>query len=531
LQLQDTFKGGPLKMATLLRSKWVMAIVLLFAAFGVLAALSLVPIPFVSRGGQSLDAPKFVPVAYAEPAPSNEDFAALQRVNRALTQVVQQARASVVSIETEATPKVTQKKDEGNKGDSERSFPFELPFPFQFRTPNPDPIPRQGVGSGVIVSPDGYILTNNHVVEDADRITVRFDDGTEQAAKLIGRDPRSDIAVVKVDKKGLAAMPLGDSDALQVGEFVIAIGTPFRLAQSVSMGIVSAKERAQIIGRSDPESAPYEDFIQTDAAINPGNSGGALVNIYGQLIGINTAINSRTGGNEGVGFAVPINMARRVMTDLIEKGKVVRSWLGVYITDVSSDVAQELKLGSVRGALVSQVQDNSPAKRAGLKPYDIILRANEIEVKNSNQLRNYISSSPVGREVDLLIYREGKEKHITVRLAELDDRQQVASAPKADNRETANGWMGITVEDLTSDKAEELGYKGESGVLVTKVDPGSPADRNGLNEGALILSISDHAISNLKDYKEAVKNASDSALVKWRWQQGYRLAVLKKDGS
>jgi len=514
-------------MHRLLHSKWVLAIVLLFAAFGVLAALSLIRTPLTARwqGTDRSQFPQFVPVAYAE-SPTGDDFAVLQRTNRAMTQIIGSARRSVVSIETTAEVRPSGSSGEGNEG---REFPFDLPFDFHFRMPNAPQVPREGVGSGVIVSADGYILTNNHVVEGASSIRVRTDDGDELAAKLVGRDPRTDIAVVKVDADGLTAMPLGDSESLQVGEFVIAIGTPFRLSQSVSLGIVSAKGRSQIIGRSDPESAPYEDFIQTDAAINPGNSGGALVNIYGQLVGVNTAINSRTGVNEGVGFAVPINIARKVMGDLIDKGKVVRAWLGVYSSDVSPEVAKEIGLEPGKGAMVSQVQDDSPASRAGLKPLDIIIVADGKKVEGSNQLRNYISTSEVGKKARLTLLRDGKEREVTVTLGELDE-QNVAAVPSS-RRESANGWMGVTVEELDPKRAEELGYEGESGVVVSAVEPGSPAARIGLQENTLILEIGGTAVTNLKQFREATKKAGNSAFIKWRRGKMYGLSVLKKADS
>lgn len=520
-------------MSKVFRSKWVWGVVLLFAAFGLLATLSLLPLPHFGKGEWNRsDLPKFVPVAYAEDVVTNEDFAALARANRALTLIIQQTRPSVVSIETVTKPRPVTRRNP-NDEEERRRFPFDLPFEFhgfEFSFPEGRIPEREGVGSGVIVSKEGYIITNNHVVEDADSITVRLDDGRTTKAKLIGRDPRTDIAVLKISEDNLKAMPLGDSDKLSVGEFVIAIGSPFRLAQSVSLGIVSAKGRANIIGSPDPDRAPYEDFIQTDAAINPGNSGGALINIYGQLIGINTAINSRTGVNEGVGFAVPINLARKVMSDLIEKGRVVRAWLGVYIKDVDPDVAKELGLSAPGGALISQVQEKSPAERAGLKPLDVILKVDDKKVANANQLRNYISSSEVGKKVRLLILRNEKQTEITVTLGELPESEPVI-ARRSSEGESANGWMGITVEELTPKRAEELGYKGESGVIITEVEPGSPAARAGLTENVLILEIGGMPIRSLADFREATKKNANTAFLKWRMGSNYGLSVLKKDNS
>lgn len=512
-----------------------MGVVLLFALFGFLAALSVVPIPFWSQDGWNRgDLPKFVPAAYADDAVTNDDFAALARANRAMTQIIAQTRPSVVSIETvtKARGIARSEPDDSEGGERDPRFPFNLPFDFHgFGAPEGRIPERAGVGSGVIVSKDGYVLTNNHVVEEADKITARLDDGRIVPAKLVGRDPKTDIAVVKIDESNLQAMPLGDSERLAVGEFVIAIGTPFRLAQSVSLGIVSAKSRANIIGAANPEEAPYEDFIQTDAAINPGNSGGALINIHGQLVGINTAINSRTGGNEGVGFAVPINIARKVMTDLIEKGKVVRAWMGVYIKDLEPDVAKELGMSAPGGALISQVQDKSPAERAGLKPLDVVVEVDGEKVANANQLRNYISSSNVGKKVRLSLLRNAKRTEETVTLGELPDNDAPILARGSSRGETANGWMGITVEELTPKRADELGYKGESGVVVAKVDPSSPAARAGLAENALILEIGGAPVRTLTDFREATKKNEKTAFVKWRMGSNYGLSVLKKENS
>jgi serine protease Do len=511
-----------------------MGVVLLFAVFGFLAALSVVPTPFFGPGGWHREKlPKFVPVAYADDLVTNEDFAALARANRALTQVIQQTRPSVVSIETVTKARVITRRnpDGSDSEDNKPQFPFNLPFDFHgFGVPEGRMPERAGVGSGVIVSKDGYIITNNHVVEEADTITARLDDGRVVSAKLVGRDPKTDVAVVKIDENNLNAMPLGDSDRLSVGEFVIAIGSPFRLAQSVSLGIVSAKSRANIIGSANPDEVPYEDFIQTDAAINPGNSGGALINIYGQLVGINTAINSRTGGNEGVGFAVPINIARKVMSDLIEKGKVVRAWLGVYIKDLEPDVAKELGMSAPGGALISQVQDNSPAERAGLKPLDVVIEVDGDRVSNANQLRNYISSNDVGKKVRLTILRSGKRTDVSVTLGELPEQERVIARGRS-RGETANGWMGITVEELTSKRAEELGYKGESGVVITKVESNSPAARAGLSEDVLILEIGGTPVRSLADFREATKKNENTAFIKWRMGSNYGLSVLKKENS
>jgi serine protease Do len=516
-------------MYSALRSKWLMAVVLLFAAFGVLAALSIVPTPFF--GGASWDSlrgpGKFVPVAYAGPA--GEDFGVLERANRALVYVVNQTRQGVVRIQTEAGTQTAQRRSNPEEQQQERrGFRFQFPFDWPDVPEGRGPIiipPRTGIGSGVIVSTDGYILTSNHVVEGAERMDVRLDNGRELRARLIGRDPQTDLAVAKVDAKDLPALALGDSDALEVGEFVIAIGTPFDKDQSVSLGIVSAKGRHGIMAG---EESPYEDFIQTDAAINPGNSGGPLVNIRGEVVGINTAINSRTGVNEGVGFAIPINLAKKVMTDLIEKGKVVRAWLGVWIGDVSPNLAEELRLGGVRGAMVNRVFPRSPADRAGIHPADIILEMDGDRVRNRDHFRNTISSARVGSKVRLTLLRDGAEKTVTVTLGELPEEERVVSAPRQ-TPDTANGWMGITVAELDSDRAKELGYVGMSGVLVTNVEPNSPAARERIEAGTLIMEIGGEPVKDLNGFRAAVKKAGPSVLVKYRSGEFVRLTVLKKE--
>ncbi|MBT3268258.1 Do family serine endopeptidase [Candidatus Poribacteria bacterium] len=476
-----------------------------------------------------------VSAAQAEPA-NGSDFAVLQSVNRALRDIVTEARESVVRVESTNEPDQPDARDEDDaepdgRGRGRRN-PFELPFELPFSHPDVTPQPRYGLGSGVIVREDGYILTNNHVVEDADVLTVTLANGREHDAKLIGRDPQTDLAVIKIDADGLTAMSLADSDALQIGEFVVAIGAPFGLSHSASFGMVSAKGRQRILPnrRDRRDDDPYEDFIQTDAAINPGNSGGPLLNIDGDLVGVNTAISSETGQNAGVGFAVSSKLASKVLTDIIERGKVVRAWLGVMIGPVEDDVAQRLGLEKPQGALVSSVVDGSPASKAGLEPFDIILLADGRQMDNHNELRNYISSSPVGKKVELTVLRDGQRKELTVSLGELDSEAVAQVAPDAGRRR--RDWTGMTVEDISSlddDQLDDLPYDLSDGVIVTSVRRNSPAARKGIEPGTLIIAVDDTEVHNVREYRKLVDEAEESVYVKWQNGANYGIGVLNRD--
>ena len=376
---------------------------------------------------------------------------------------------------------------------------------FFFGTPRrqrPQPREReyrqQGLGSGVIVSKDGYILTNNHVVRDADSIYVRTIDDETYPAKVVGTDAKTDIAVLKIKAKNLKPIKLGDSDKLRVGEIVLAIGSPLNpnLDHTVTQGIVSAK------GRSNVGLADYEDFIQTDAAINPGNSGGALVNLDGELIGINTAIATQSGGFQGIGFAVPINMAKNVMEQLIKRGKVVRGWLGVTIQDINQTMSKALGLKSREGALVGDVVKDSPADKAGLKPGDVIIAVDGKKIKNSTQLRNQIAGTEPGTKVKLTILRDKKEKTIKVKLGELPQEGK----PGMIGKETQE-LLGFTVQNMSRELAEKYNLdKSEKGVVITRIDRRSAAFRAGLREGDLIKSVNRQRVKSVKDFNKVVKD-------------------------
>ncbi|HEY5683333.1 MAG TPA: DegQ family serine endoprotease [Sulfuricaulis sp.] len=361
-------------------------------------------------------------------------------------------------------------------------------------------IPRErrenSLGSGVIVDPSGYIVTNNHVVAKADEIKVLLNDRREFTGKVVGTDPKSDIAVIKINAKDLPTVPWGDSDKLEVGEYVLAIGNPFGLNQTVTQGIVSA------VGRANVGIADYEDFIQTDAAINPGNSGGALVNVHGHLVGINTAIFSRSGGYMGIGFAVPSNMTRVVMDSLIKGGKVVRGWLGVSIQDVTPDLAKQFGLKEARGALVGEVIADSPAAAAGIQSGDVITSFNGKTVDNTSILRNTVAQTPVGRTVKVNLLREKKTVSVEVKITEQpkDIAQADGETVQGDGKNTA--LAGVEVRNLTPEIARQLRLPpGTSGVIIASVEQGSAAEMAGVQEGDIILEINRQPVRNIGDFK------------------------------
>jgi serine protease Do len=363
---------------------------------------------------------------------------------------------------------------------------------------------EQNLGSGVVVSPDGYIITNFHVVEKADVIKVKLFDQEQYTGKIVGADPKTDIAVIKIDAKNLPAIKWGDSDGLEVGEFVLAFGNPYSLGHTVTMGIVSA------LGRADVGIADYEDFIQTDAAINPGNSGGPLVNIKGELIGINTAIFSRTGGYQGIGFAVPSNMTKSVMTQLINEGKVTRGWLGVAIQNLTPELSKEFGLTKSSGALVTDIFEGSPAEKAEVKRGDIILGINETPIKNVESLRNIVAQSKVGSTINLKILRDKKSVNLKVAISEFPQdiaKAQLGSTTEESREEETNTLAGISVMDLTREIAKQLGLsRNEKGVVIVKVDPYSPAEDAGLKKGDVIQEVNKKRIKSLDDFNKIVHN-------------------------
>lgn len=427
---------------------------------------------------------------YAEESSiSKESMDLLLKTNKAIAEIAAMVKPSVVNISSTKTIRTQ-----------------GVPFPFfdepffkrffgdEFRFfDRPREFKQSGLGSGVIVDKDGYILTNNHVIKDADEIKVKLSDQREFKGKIVGTDPKTDLAVIKIDSNNLPAIKLGDSDELKVGETVLAIGNPFGLSHTVTMGIVSAK------GRANVGIADYEDFIQTDAAINPGNSGGALVNIKGELVGINTAIFSTSGGYQGIGFAIPSNMAKVVMESLIEKGKVVRGWLGVYIQPITSELAEQFKLKDTEGAIVSDVIEDSPGAKAGIERGDVIVEYNGNKVKDITMLRNMVANTVPNTEVSIKIIRNGESKTLRVKIVELPQEETLRLSKSFENK-----FKGVYVQNLTPDIKKNLDIpKRISGVLITDIEEDSPA-KGILMKNDVIIEINKKPVNNIKDFETIV---------------------------
>jgi len=369
----------------------------------------------------------------------------------------------------------------------------------QFRMPRQQR--EQGLGSGVIVSPNGYILTNNHVVDHATTVTVIMPDKHEYSARVVGTDPKTDIAVLKVDAGSLEPITIGDSDKVQVGDYVLAVGNPFGVGKTVSA-----------TGRANLGIEDYEDFIQTDASINPGNSGGALVNDRGELIGINTAILANgSAGNQGIGFAVPLSVARNVMDQIINNGKVTRAYLGVMAQEVTPTIAKAFHEPEVRGALIGDVTPNSPAQKAGLEKGDIILDINGKPVNNSAELRMHVSLMAPGTKVNVKVFRDGAEKTLPLTLAEMPTETAKNEQPE---NSSEDALQGITVENVTTQTARQLQLSATAtGVVVTNVDPASKAADSGLKRGDVIQEVNHKPVRNTSDFESAMRNAKDATLL------------------
>lgn len=382
------------------------------------------------------------------------------------------------------------------------------------QNPQQSPEIERGIGSGVIVTKDGYILTNNHVVDGAKEVKVTLQDGREFTAKVIGRDPKADIAVVKIDASNLPTVALADSDKVAVGDVVLAIGNPFGVGQTVTSGIVSAKDRGNM-GIED-----YEDFIQTDAAINPGNSGGALVDIDGRLIGVNTAILSRSGGSQGVGFAIPSDLARTVMESLIKTGHVTRGYLGVEIQNVTPELADQFQLKNDTGALIGEVVPNGPAAKAGLKDGDVVISFDGHEVSDSRRMQLQVAETKPGATVPVEIVRNGEKKTLDVTVKQIPGAEQLANADSSNDTDTGT-LNGVEVANLDSGAREQFHVPSSvKGAIVTQVDPGSAAAEAGLKSGDVIQEINRKPV---KDADEAVKlteNSTNKRTLVRVWENG-----------
>jgi serine protease Do len=381
-------------------------------------------------------------------------------------------------------------------------FKDQAPFHNNQQQP-PHEMKRTSLGSGVITSKDGYIITNNHVVENADTINVRLTSHDEYEAKIIGRDPKTDLALIKIEpKNGLPFVEFGNSEKLRVGDWVMAIGNPFGFEQTVTAGIVSGKGRS--LG-----SGPYENFIQTDASINPGNSGGPLFNMDGLMVGINTAIYSRSGGNIGIGFAIPVNMAKNVIAQLKAHGTVVRGWLGVMIQTVTPELATQFKLERPIGALIGEVSSDSPAQKAGMQPGDVIIEFNGKEITQMNMLPHIVAQTPVGSKAKVVIFRKGKKKNLTVIIAKLDEEQVAMESPTSG----LSKKVGLTVQNLTPELAQSLGIEAKHGVLIANVKPGSPAAEARMRRGDLILEVNQEPVKNITEYNSVLKKARKQSII------------------
>ena len=413
--------------------------------------------------------------------------------------VVDRVAPAVVTIRSERLVRMT--------GQSLPDSPlFREFFGDQFRNGRPAPRREGGMGSGVIVRQDGYILTNNHVVDGAEEVNVELTDGRRLKAKVVGTDAPTDLAVLKVDAPNLKTLSLGDSDAVRVGDVVLAVGNPLGVGQTVTMGIVSAKGRST----GGTGSGSYEDFIQTDAPINQGNSGGALVNTAGELIGINSQILTPTGGNIGIGFSIPANMAQSVMRQLIDHGEVRRGRLGVTIQSITPELAKSLGITGTSGALISDVESGGPAEKAGLERGDVITALNGTAVKDNNGLRNEIGELQPGTDAKLTIVRDGKERLVTVKLAELESNGRRASAESGSEEP---GKFGLGVEPLTSETARELGVRAKAGVVVASVEPGSRAADAGLRPGDVIEQVDRKPVNSIDALRSALSTGDEPALL------------------
>jgi len=434
------------------------------------------------------------------------------KIGGSFAPVVKKVAPSVVKVTTSAKMKTASLPGmPGGDDDMLRRF-----FGDQFGRggrPRMDRMPSQrGLGSGVLVSRDGYILTNNHVVEGADEVKVTMQDGRDFTAKIVGRDPKTDVAVLKIDAKDLPHLEMADSDQTEVGDLVLAVGNPFGIGQTVTMGMVSAIDRATL-------GLDYEDFIQTDAAINPGNSGGALVDTEGRLIGINTAILSHSGGNQGIGFAIPTNLARDVMDSLVKDGKVTRGYLGVTIQDVTPALAKQFKLEDRKGALVGDVVPSGPAEKAGIESGDVIMAFDGKDVRDSRHLKLQVARTKPGEAVAAKVLRDGSIKNLKVTVKELPGSQDLS---KADNKPADEGTLnGVTVDDLNAATRRQHNIpESVKGVLVTDVEGDSPAYEAGLRPGDVLLEINREAVHTAEEAVKLTENPADKTSLLKVWSRG-----------
>ncbi|HPQ39981.1 MAG TPA: Do family serine endopeptidase [bacterium] len=421
-------------------------------------------------------------------------------------EIAREASQSVVNIST--TTVVRPREYRGHRPQTPFDDFFGDDFFRHFFEPQTRPRKLQSLGSGVIIDPEGYILTNNHVIDDVDQITVTLLDGDTLEAEVIGTDSETDVALIKVKTdKELSAIPIGNSEILTAGDWVMAIGNPFGFGHTVTVGVVSATRRSMVMPRDE---LPYQDFIQTDASINPGNSGGPLLDVHGRLIGINTVIASRTGQSAGIGFAIPVNLIKPLLGDLKEKGAVTRGWLGVTIQSVNADLAEAMNLGTTEGALIAEIVEDGPADKAGIQTGDVIVSFNGTAIRDSSHLSQIVAAAPVDEKAKIELIRDGKKKQLTL---------TVGMRPgDVLNMKTQNGNVlnfGMSVQNITDEIARQLQLDSTQGVLISEVEPGGAADRAGLRRGDIILEINRKAIKNLDEYRSIISalNADEGAVL------------------
>jgi serine protease Do len=459
------------------------------------------PVPSCHRSTGTTDRGAAAPAQAAPAAPSNVSGAAALSTGPAIADVAAKVTPSVVNVFSERSAPNVPELSPFFSDPFFRYF-FDLPG----RGAQPPSRRQQSLGSGVIVASDGVIITNDHVVSQADKIRVALKDGRELQAKLVGSDPKSDVAVLRVDAKDLPAIPIGDSSKIRIGDLVLAIGNPFGIGQTVTMGIVSA------VGRANMGITEYEDFIQTDAAINPGNSGGALVTMDGRLAGINTAIASRTGGYQGVGFAIPSNMVVEIQKAILQEGKVIRGWLGVSIQDVTSDLGQSLNLPDRSGVLVSDVSPGSPAAAAGLKRGDVIIAIDGAKTTDTGRLRNLVALAGKGKKVRVEVLRDGKPRTLDVTLAEAP--AELAPGRGGPMAEGTGLFSGLGVQELDAESRERLRIPaGIRGVLVSRIDRDSPVLGSGLRMGDVILEVNRSETPTVEAFRRAAGASARRALL------------------
>jgi serine protease Do len=417
-----------------------------------------------------------------------------QTLPASFASLVKAVSPAVVNISTVRTIKGGGRVFRHFMGPFDKNDPFRDFFEKFFGDQSPErDLKQRSLGSGFIIDKDGYIITNNHVIERADQIKVRLADEREFSAEIIGRDTKTDLALIKINSfRDLPSVTLGDSDALSVGDWVITIGNPFGLTHTVTAGIVSAKGR--VIG-----AGPYDDFIQTDASINPGNSGGPLLNVRGEVVGINTAI---VATGQGIGFAIPINIAKEIIVQLKEKRKVVRGWLGVAIQKMTPELARSFGIKEGKGALVGDVFAGSPADKANIKRGDVIIEFDGQKIDEMSDLPRLVANTPVGKTVTIKIIREGQEQTLTAKIAEMKEEKPPVAKTDVEIK------IGLSVQEITPEIAEELGLEDETGVIVASVAPGSPAEDADFNQGDIIKEINRKGIKNLRDYRMAMDKAA-----------------------